>query len=309
MARGTKELTAAEMAAASHGDLDRELEAQAELRISIARDEGVIVGAFDRRPKVPSSVTVVRRGSGGPPVQVGAGTVHVVLSLAHPAALGACDEKRILNRHVRPLLRALTSVLKAQAHYFGRDWVSVAHRPVAWVGFAHDSTTRRTLLEAFVAVRMPFALTQRASFLGHPQATLEELSGHALDLERLTDAIALAYGLSPLDAPAAGPAPVPDALPWTATREEAIGIVAAGRDSRGIFRVGGELLVSRDAIARLEAKLASPIDDIGRAVDETLAARGVALEGVRSLGSIRDAIVEALQPDPGRGAFTEKQGS
>ena len=57
-------------------------------------------------------------------------------------------------------------------------------------------------------------------------------------------------------------------------------------------------MVSRDALARLEALLAAlpadaSEDDIGRAVDEALGSRGAITFGVRSLASIRDAIVEA----------------
>jgi hypothetical protein len=81
--------------------------------------------------------------------------------------------------------------------------------------------------------------------------------------------------------------------PWAATREEAIGPIGAGRDAQGRFRVGGDLLVSRDALARLEAA-APGAPDIGSLVDEILAAPGVALDGVRSLATIRDVIAEAL---------------
>jgi hypothetical protein len=84
--------------------------------------------------------------------------------------------------------------------------------------------------------------------------------------------------------------------PWTATREEAIGIVAAGRDRTGLVRVGGELMASRDVITRLESEIAAAAGDsarIDRAVD-ALAAPEVAMLGVRTLRSIRDAIDEAL---------------
>jgi hypothetical protein len=170
------------------------------------------------------------------------------------------------------------------------------------VGFGHDATTRRTLFEAFVAVRRPFASAGRASFLGHPPATLEELAGREVDVEALAASIAASYGPDAHAATlgegelAAGGA-VED-VPWRATQEEAIGQVGAGPDSRGVFRVGGEILVSRDAIERLEASLAGAKgitrDEVGRLVDASLAAPGVALEGVRSLTSVRDAIAAAL---------------
>jgi hypothetical protein len=214
----------------------------------------------------------------------------------------ACDEKRIVNRYVRPLLRALTASSTTQAHFFGRDWISLAHRPVGWVGFGHDASSQRTLFEAFVAVRTPFALSERASLLGKPQATLEELAGRSIDALDLAEAIVKAYGrdaeVVPLPAlsPGREAARVEEDPPWSATVEEAIGSIGAGPDARGVFRVGGDLLVSRDALARLEARVAQGLskEDLGRIVDETLAAPGVALDGVRSLASVRDVIAESL---------------
>src|SRR5215472_1558688 len=153
----------------SRAALDQPLRWPAELWVAVARDERVLIGAFQRGVEVPDSFHLARRGSGGPAVRIGAGTVHVGLALSHPAALGPCDEKRIVNRLVRPLLRALNkSVAPLQAHFFGRDWVSIAHRPSGWVGFAHDASTHRTLFEAFVAVHTPFALGERSSFLNRP---------------------------------------------------------------------------------------------------------------------------------------------
>ena len=167
----------------------------AELVVAVVGDEGLLLGAFQRASTVPlvgPGATMSRRGSGGPEVHVGPGTVYVGLALANPGALVPCDERRIVNRYVRPLLRALTRT-GSLAHAFGRDWVSVAHRPAAWVGFGHDATTRRTLFEAFVAVRTPFARTERGSFRGHAPATLEAIAGKAIDPEAIALAVVDAY--------------------------------------------------------------------------------------------------------------------
>src|SRR5580698_6297607 len=181
-----------EIAAHSRAALDRPLAQAGELWTAVARDDGLLLGAFQRASSTPEAGTRWRRGSGGPAVRLGPGTVHVALALAHPGALTACDEKRIVNRSVRPLLRALTRV-GATAHFFGRDWVSVRHRPAAWVGFAHDTTSRRTLFEAFIAVRTPFHIAQRSSFLGKPAGTLEEITGMSIDPARLAETIVDAY--------------------------------------------------------------------------------------------------------------------
>ena len=239
--------------------------------VATASDHALVLGAFQRGAGKPDTAPLARRGSGGPELLVAPGTLHVLLVMESPDALVPCDERRIVNRAVRPLLRALTRVGHL-AHYFGRDRVVVAHQPVGWVGFAHDASSRRTTFEALVHVSEP----------------------------RLAAAVADAYARDrdpvALDAPAASTEEEGDlrADPaWTATREEAIGPIGAGPDAQGRFRVGGDLLVSRDALARLEAAAPSA-PDIGRLVDETLAAPGVALDGVRSLGTIRDVIAEAL---------------
>jgi hypothetical protein len=297
---------AASMAEHSRAALDRPLAEGTELWVAVASDAAALAGAFQRTTATPPGT--VRRGSGGPEVRVAPGTVHVALSLARPDALEPCDPRRIVNRAVRPLLRALTKTA-ALAHYFGRDWVSVGHRPAAWVGFAHDAASGRTLFEAFVAVRTPFATAERGSFRGKQPATLEEVAGRVLDPTAIADAIAEAYLAKhdatevTLSAPVAeGPA-APPAIPeppWTATVEEAIGPIGAGPDAAGVFRVGGDLLVSRDALARLEARVAAAADDdVGRAVDEILGPPSVALHGVASLASIRDVIL-AARADKGR---------
>jgi hypothetical protein len=296
-----------EIAAHSRAALDRPLAHAGELWTAVARDDGLLLGAFQRASSTPEAGTRWRRGSGGPAVRLGPGTVHVALALAHPGALTACDEKRIVNRSVRPLLRALTRV-GATAHFFGRDWVSVLHRPAAWVGFAHDSGTRRTLFEAFVAVRAPFHVADRPSFLGKSPGTLDAIVGKPIEPQRLLDAIVEAYvaawavlpvETAPAEAPdrqhaddlAPGGRESADETPWAANVEEAIGTLGAGPDAGGVFRVGGDLLVSRDALARLEARSPQvPDDALGALVDELLAAPGVALDGVRSLTSVRDVI-------------------
>lgn len=318
---------AAELAAISRTALDRPLVHAAELVIAVPSDEAVILGSMQRFSEleaagVPASRLVTRRGSGGAEAAVGPGTVWLQLALSSPSALVACEPGRLLNRYVRPLLRAIAKV-GALAHYFDRDWVSASRgsfkAPIAQLAFAHDATTGRALVEAVVGVSTPFAVRARGSFLGKPPLTLRALgvdadvdAGRVADL--VIDAYANAYGIGELaldtasemtralsrdlagsaaDDPRADP-------PWAATREEAIGLVAAGRDLEGRVRVGGELMASRDVIASLERDIAEAssggtIDGarIDRAVDG-LAAPGVAMLGVRSLRSIRDAIDEAL---------------
>ncbi len=255
----------ATLAAWSQTALDRPMAHDAVLWVAEALDEATVLGAFERGSSEGAGGLVVRRGSGGPRVRVGPGTLHVALSLVRPDALEPCDVRRIVNRAVRPLLRAVTKTA-ALAHYFGRDWVSVAHRPVGWA-----------------------------------PATLDEVVGRPLDGEAIGRAVVDAYvakhGAEEIAMPIPDLPPpdnVPADPPWTATVDEVIGALGAGADARGRFRVGGDLLVSRDALATLEALIASaPDDHVGRVVDETLSAPGVALDGVASLASVRDVILRA----------------
>ncbi len=299
-----------QLAAMSRDALDRPLRYDAELIVAEPSDEAVVLGALQRSSELPgqvaSSAALLRRGSCGAEARVGPGTLWLQLALARPAALVACEPSRLLNRYVRPLLRALSTV-GALTHYFDRDWLSASKRPIGMIAFAHDAKTGRALVEAIVAVETPFAVRPRGSYLGKTPATLAEL-GSRIEIARLAEAIAVAYAAAYArptvaldDVPAsADSAAERDPLldpPWTATRPEAVGIVAAGVDGNARMRLGGELMASRDAIAQLEQRLVAierSATAIGVAVDETLGAPGVALLGVRSLASVRDVLLEAL---------------
>jgi hypothetical protein len=307
---------AARLAAASCRALDRSLAHDGELLLATVGDEAVVLGALQRASELGAadapSRALLRRGSCGAEAMVGAGSLWVQLALVRSDALVRCEPSRLLNRYVRPLLRALTKV-GALAHYFDRDWISAGKRPVAMIAFAHDAATGRALVEAIIGVRTPFAIRARPSYLGKAPATLADI-GASVELARLGDAIAgayaSAYGRTIVEMPGFkrdsphSPAPTDAAAgdlraepAWSATRDEAIGVVGAGRDARGRMRVGGELLASRDAITRLEERLAaagsSDAAEIGALVDASLGAPDVALVGVRALSSLRDVIVDA----------------
>ena len=165
------------------------------------------------------------------------------------------------------------------------------------VEIAHGTT--------IVAVTTPFAVAGRASFVGHAPVTLAELARRAPDVERLAEGVVDAFAAlsggdvlgasSEEDWPLAEDAEV---VPLSATEDEAIGPVGAGRDAAGRLRVGGELMASRDAVVALEDALAS-IDArdpaaVSAAVDASLGPPAVVF-GVRRLASIRDAIVRAAR--------------
>jgi hypothetical protein len=285
--------------------------ADAVLTVAEPQDAAVVVGAFQRSSEIvgANERPILRRGSGGAACLVGPGTVWIELALARSDALVACTPDKLLNRYVRPLLRAITGVTSVPANYFGRDWISAAHRPIALVSFGHEATTNAALFEAVVAVDAPFAIGARASFLGKEPATLGAIAARPVTCGALVDRIVEGYSaLATTVVEVADDPPPLEAVrervgpesPWSSTREEAIGLVAAGRDETGRLRVGGELIASGDAVARLEDLLAklpdeASADDVGRLVDEALTTRGAVTFGVRSLASIRDVIVEARQ--------------
>jgi hypothetical protein len=260
-----------------------------------------LAGAFQ------ASEWPLRRASGGTEVVIGPGVVHVLLSLPAPSAFEAIRVDAILNRHVRPVLRAI-SRSGPLAHYFGRDWISASHRPVALVGFAHEARTQRTLFEAFVAVNRSVLPRPRASYRDREPATIAELAGRSIATDEIADrierAVLDAHGLTAdartLPEPSASLPWAPRPRAWSRVHEEAIGPIGIGLDDGGHVRLGGELTVSFDALGRLEAALDS-IDRgsaaaVARAVEEALGSTSVALFGVRSLDSLVALVLDSGIP-------------
>lgn len=305
------------LAALSCGALDRPLSGDAELTVGVCGDETRVLGAFQRLAELGEAsaggAASVRRASGGAAVRVAPGTVWLTLALARPSAIVPCDASRLVNRYVRPVLRGLTRV-GALAHYFGRDWVSVAKRPVALVSFAYDAVTGRALFEALIGTTAPFDDGRRASFMGSVPESLAVLAPSATP-ERVQHEIVSAYralaaeaGLAAFELPASwatetvatSPDPAVRDTPhgWAAVRLEAMGIVGADEDPDGRIRVGGAFGVARDALSSLEAAIgvgaeAQDPERVGALVDEHLGAPSAALFGVRALTTIRDVIVDA----------------
>ncbi|MFO0643929.1 MAG: hypothetical protein U0183_32185 [Polyangiaceae bacterium] len=268
-----------------------------ELFVAGFSQEAVWLGAFQRTGEVPAAwggLEAHLRGSGGGAVRVGPGRLYAALRLPSPGALVPATEAQILNRAVRPVLRALTKA-GVLTHYFGRDTLVAKGRPVAHVSFAHDASTGNTLVEAIVAVSHAALDETRAAYEGKVPATLEELRGAEVDPGRIAGLLADAYGLEATVPSAFGARSAPCAVPWAAKVDEAIGPIFAGHDEAGCLRVGGELMVSRDRLGWLEERVQNAnIDALDALVDEALTAPRTALFGVRRLGSVRDALATAL---------------
>jgi hypothetical protein len=284
----------------------------------ISRRE-ICLGAFQRARSALSPAALegpwplTRRLSGGPALDLGPGMLHLLLALPSPSALLDADAARLVNRHVRPLLRALTR-LGALSQYFGRDWVTVAHRPVAWVGFAHHAASAGCCFEAFVGLTRSFALApgldgypRRAAppFLGKPPASAEEASGKGIPIERAAALIGEAYealgggiARAPWTPEQVRPLAADERAPWTALVEAPIGFLGAragGEIKEGGF--GGDLLGSTDLVARLDAAVGGLPGGVLRAEIGALLGhaldQGGLIDGVRDPSTLIDLIEQA----------------
>jgi lipoate-protein ligase A len=276
--------------------------------------ERVLLGAFQRAASAlrvdevrARGLAIARRRSGGPAIVAGPGSLHVSLSLPRHDALVPCSPAQIVNRHVRPLLAGLRR-LGAPAHYFGRHVVDLGRRPVAFVGYAHHAATGATLFEAIVAVSRGLDLPRDLDayparvtdpFLGKTPATIEEVLGEPVSLERATESILAAYDAAygALERPPAdddAPLPDDDTPPWDALREDAIGFVGAAAWPPAL---GGDLFASHDLLEALRDGIAraADLDAARRAVHEALASSGGTIDGLRDPTALADVAWAAAQ--------------
>lgn len=153
--------------------------------------------ALDLEAAQQADVEILRRGTGGPAAVAGQGILYCALCLRHASAFMTCPPDRILNRNVRGVLGGL-SLSGVPAHYFGREWLSVARRPAAYIGWTRLADGR-VLLEFFIAVSRPFAPGEELigypdrsdePFLGKEPVTLAELAEQPLDPETMVRWIA-----------------------------------------------------------------------------------------------------------------------
>lgn len=193
------------------------------MRGCIPAEEMVLLGAFQRSGDVKTILPQRRRSSGGAAVRVGPGTVWF------QEPFSEIEPDKILNRAVRPLLAWLTKKTSRPIRYFGRDWIAVDGRPVGIVSFSYESKSGRGLFEAFVSARTLVTTGPRASYRDKEPMTLD------VDPAKLVDA-SVTFDTTDVE----------DDPPWEAKAEDAIGLVAAGRDRSGVMRVGGELMGSSD---------------------------------------------------------------
>lgn len=275
----------------------------------------------------------LRRSSGGSTVRVGAGISYVALALHERSSLMTCPPGRLLNRNVRGVLQGLRA-LGAQANYFGRDFLSFGAPPAVFVAWDFDSK-QRVLLEFFISQtracfvpesELAYPARREPALRGQTPVTLADagVSAHpGAVFEAIAQAHAKHFGvtfqaadtavLSPtVDLGSSSDTPEDRILHWSLPREEAIGFVSAGvsLDGAGKFaavRVAGDFLAHRSCAVTLERVLRGVTPNpemVARAVDAAFAQPGHDLEGIRSLRTFQDAIIDAAGIAQGSGAAT-----
>lgn len=302
----------------------------------------VALGAYQHAPHAlhahALALPALRRASGGAAVWASEGVLYFALGLANASVLMPCPPGKIINRNVRGFLAGVRG-LGVPAHYFGRDFVSVANQPGAYLGW-FEGDDGRVLLEFFVALDAPFVLPDGLSaypqpaeppLRGKPPITLRAAGVSAVAAADVLAAIAGGYArgfaldLAPeppnteeLARASALRAQLPVApdddlgLRWSDPHEEAIGFVSAGArlDPHGsleALRLGGDFYQRARCPAQLHERLlgASPSEErVGAALDAVYGSDSGAIEGVRRLTTLRDALLQAVQ----RAASSEVTG-
>lgn len=274
------------------------------LAASLVEGPAVVLGAAQRAGRVVDlaacagrGALVLRRATTGTAVFAGARAVVWTLALPHVAALMPdATPRTLLNRNVRGFLKGFSRA-GALAHYFGREWLSVRHRPAAVLGVdvARDGAV---LLEVWAGYDAPTAIPAELAapeersidrWLGKSPAALVEVLPAELGLEDLArvvmDNVALHATLPGVEAevppalesiafqPIDGPAdPLPPGAGAAVLARVPVGWIEAAALSGGGVWLGGDLLTARwllDDLGRSEVPPASidaataPIDGAG----------------------------------------------
>ena len=300
-----REVPLAEALGLAPGMLARsEATGEAYLTASVVRGPAVILGAGQRAGRVlqldtcaAASTPVYRRTTSGTAAYLGAQAILWTLALPRVDCIFPDASMRtLLNRNVRPFLRGLRRAAGAPAHYFGRDWISMAHRPVALLGF-EVSPRGAVLIEVIAGVDAPLAIPAALAtaeehavdrWLGKAPAALADLmKADAPTVARTVMEAVVAASASPIaDAPPSPPralVPVRDAAsPSTSSLVPGPGLrVPIGWLDTGIDPATGDVWLGGDALVPAYVYR-------GVALGEELAAE-VAVEGA-SLADLHDAV-------------------
>ncbi len=301
--------------------------------------DAVLLGRFQCADSVlgeSAELPVARRATGGRALRVGDGCQAFLLVLPDTGALltegRPVPAGKIVNRYVRPALGAL-AVFGASAGWFGRDFISVSGRPVAYVSF--DATAEgAALVEVIFSFERPLLWEGAYPGVGpgpegeRPWAGLSEIVGPGRKLptpaewdaalrrgfeERLSATLGEAQpapALSDTLWPAASEPLPPRGSPLfdvpighLEARVEIDQLAQMRRPELGTTRVLGRARLLGDfqapapSVARLEASLAgcaATFEQLGARVDATFGpTAGGTLVGLTSLRPIAEALLQA----------------
>ena len=282
------------------------------LAAGVVHGPAVLLGAGQRAGRVvrldacaAGGVAVLRRATAGTAAYVGARAIVWTLALPHVASLVPdATARTILNRNVRGFLDGLRRA-GAVAHYFGREWISVRHRPAALLGF-EVSPGGAVLIEVIAGVDAPVALPEAIAtederavdrWTGKTPAALGEMVTG--DPQELAAAVMVAVAQRDRG-PVEEVAPIEVIPQPEVTREDdpmpagfvagagtrvPIGWIDVGADptSRRVW-LGGDVLIPSHVLAALAVGEVNPA--------------GVPVEGA-TLADLREAVRRARATSPG----------
>jgi len=285
-----------------------------------------------RRVCAARELPLLRRLSGGTTALLGADRLYLALVLPDRASPLECEPRQFLQRYGAGLIRGLVQA-GLKARYFGKDLVSVEDRPLGVMSFelAPDGTALLEAIVGLRRPWCPdkelSAYPPRSkddSATGGPTLVAEELSD--LKNDRLVEGIQEAVldlldlqleprEFSPLEqerirslahrveVPTEPSEPLPQYLKPLTSRpiEEAIGFVEAtvrltqGRFLRDVS-IYGDFMADSGGMEELEDRLKMvPVKrrPVALVIDDVLGAPEHVIMGIRRLGSILEAILDA----------------
>ena len=277
---------------------------------------------------------ILRRLTGGGSALLGEGRLHLALVLPDRSSPLECEPRQFLQRYGAGLIRGLVQA-GLKARYFGKDLVSIEDRPVGLMSFelAPDGTALLEAIVALRKPWRPDpslsgypARSKEDEDGAAPTQLADELT--ELDDDRLVEGLTEAVidlldlpleprELSPLEqerikslthrveVPDEPPQDVPQYLKPRSSRpiEEAIGFVEATvRLTQGRFlrevALYGDFMADSGGLSDLEERLKMvPVKrrPVALVIDDVLGAPEHVIMGIRRLGSILDAILDAAK--------------
>lgn len=148
-----------------------EAEAVPWITASLVSGPAIVLGAVQRAGRVvdlaacaAASTPVLRRATTGTAAYLASEALLWTLALPHLGALvGDTRPETLLNRNVRPFLKGFARA-GAAAHYFGREWIAVHHRPGALLGF-DVAPSGAVLIEVIAGYDAGIAIPERLAAL------------------------------------------------------------------------------------------------------------------------------------------------